>query len=436
MKQRPGIGPEDVLLAVTTLSFDIAALELLLPLTVGAKVVVASREEAVDPALLRQRLEQSGATLMQATPATWRLLLSSGWRGGPGFRALCGGEALGPELAEALVERVGELWNMYGPTETTIWSACHRVPAASPGEAAPRERVPVGRPIANTRLYVLDGWGEPVPIGVTGELHIGGEGVALGYLGLPELSAERFVPDPFAPGPARMYRTGDLARFTPEGELELLGRNDHQLKLRGFRIEPGEIESLLRRHPDVADAAVVARETHPGERHLAAYVVPAGPRPAADELRAHLQRSLPDYMVPAVFAFLDALPLTPNRKLDRHALPPPQHAPDEARRYRPPRDGLEAVLARLWAEALRRDRVGILDSFIEMGGDSIQGALLMNRVQSLAGSAVPVVTILEAPTVASFASYLRERHPGAASRLLSLGRPPDEGQDTRESFEV
>jgi amino acid adenylation domain-containing protein len=284
MRRRPGLGARDTLLAVTTLSFDIAALEIFLPLSVGARVEVVGREVAQDGARLAKSLAVSGATVMQATPATWRLLLEAGWLCGPGLKILCGGEPLTPELAQQLLARGASVWNLYGPTETTVWSTVHQVD----GRDGP---VPIGRPIANTRVHVVDARGQPVPPGVAGELLIGGAGLARDYRGRPELTAEKFIPDPFSGRPgARLYRTGDLARWLPGGELECLGRVDHQVKIRGFRIEPGEIETALGRHPAVRQAAVIAREDTPGDRRLVAYVVPdpqgdgAGPGAATDHV--------------------------------------------------------------------------------------------------------------------------------------------------------
>ncbi|HJX27855.1 MAG TPA: amino acid adenylation domain-containing protein, partial [Thermoanaerobaculia bacterium] len=302
MRRTPGFAPGERLLAVTSLAFDIAALEIFLPLTTGGCVELASREEAADGVLLAARLQASEAGVMQATPATWRMLLDSGWTGDPGLRALCGGEALPRDLAAVLAGRTRELWNLYGPTETTVWSAAARL---HPEESGP---VSIGRPIAETRIYLLDRTLETVPLGVPGELYIGGAGLARGYLGRPDLTADRFVPDPLAtameaPG-GRLYRTGDLARHLPGGRMEVLGRIDHQVKVRGFRIELGEIEATLTRHPGIREAVVVLREGS-----LVAYLVAAGEMPAAGELRDVLRRSLPEPMVPAVFVPLSALPL-------------------------------------------------------------------------------------------------------------------------------
>ncbi|MBV9108491.1 MAG: amino acid adenylation domain-containing protein, partial [Gemmatimonadetes bacterium] len=348
MRGTVAMAPADRLLAVTTLAFDISVLELFLPLLSGARVEILDRSAASDPALLRQAVDAGGGTVLQATPATWRLLLDAGWEGGQSLRALSGGEALPAGLAARLRERVGALWNVYGPTETTIWSTAQQLDA---GSDVGRGHVSIGRPVANTRVYVLDRYLSPAPAGVPGELYIGGAGVARGYLGRPGLSAEKFVPDPFAPEPgARLYRTGDLARWRPDGTLEFLGRNDHQVKVRGFRIELGEIEAVLRQAPGVADCAVVARDDETGDRRLVAYVVGEA---EAEELRARVRRSLPEYMVPSAFVFMDVLPLTPNGKLDRAALPAPDRTAVIARAYEAPQGEVEAIVAGLWQDLLK-----------------------------------------------------------------------------------
>ena len=318
MAQQPGLSEHDVLLAVTTLSFDIALLELFLPIMVGARVVVASREVASDGIGLSKALVQSEATVMQATPATWRLLLETGWEGNPGLKILCGGEALPRELAKQLLERCASLWNMYGPTETTVWSTVHRVEA---GDGP----VSIGRPIANTQIYLLDENLQPVPVGVVGTLYIGGDGLARGYLNRSELTAEKFIASPFSlEGDVQIYNTGDLARYLPDGRLECLGRIDHQVKVRGFRIELGEIEAALGQHEDVQKNVVIVREDDPGDKRLVAYFIPdQEPARPVSELRTFLRQKLPNYMIPAIFMRLEALPLTPNGKINRRALPIP-----------------------------------------------------------------------------------------------------------------
>ncbi|HJT98737.1 MAG TPA: amino acid adenylation domain-containing protein, partial [Rhodanobacteraceae bacterium] len=281
MRARPGFTEDDKLVAVTTLSFDIAVLELILPVATGAHVVIATREEATDGEALRRLLESNHATVMQATPATWRLLIEAGWRGAKDFRALCGGEPLPGELATKLLERTGQLWNMYGPTETTVWSTCDRVTAGRP--------ISIGTPIANTQIHVLDSELQALPIGIVGELLIAGDGVTQGYLDRPELTAERFVADPYQLDPsAKMYRTGDLGRWRSDGTIECLGRTDFQVKVRGYRIELGEIETALARHPAIAQASVTTREDRPGDVRLIGYVVARDGAPTDEVLRAHL----------------------------------------------------------------------------------------------------------------------------------------------------
>jgi acyl-coenzyme A synthetase/AMP-(fatty) acid ligase len=401
MRERPGLSAEDVLVAVTTLSFDIAVLELFLPLSVGARVVVAQREEATDGARLGALLEACGATVMQATPSTWRLLEESGWKGRR-LKALSGGEALPRELAALLGERCGEVWNLYGPTETTVWSTAH---AVSTGEEGP---VPIGRPIAGTRVYVLDARLRPVPTGVPGELFIGGEGVARGYLGRPELTAERFVPDPFSGEPgARLYRTGDRVRWRSDGTLAYEGRTDQQVKLRGHRIEPGEVEGVLCQHPAVREAVVVVREDSPGDRRLVAYVVPGAPLAPAADLRAFARQHLPEYMVPSAFVTLEALPLTPNGKVDRRALPAPgRDALEATRAHEAPRTPDEVWLAALWAELLGLERVGIHEDFFMLGGHSLLAARLVSRLRASQQVALTVRHVFDQPTVAGLAEAL------------------------------
>ncbi|MCZ2412637.1 MAG: amino acid adenylation domain-containing protein, partial [Burkholderiales bacterium] len=304
MRAEPGCDEHDIVLALTTLSFDIAGLELFLPLITGARVELVSRETATDGQLLRERIEQARPTLVQATPATWRMLIDAGWAGDQALTALIGGEPLPPELVQPLLERTKALWNLYGPTETTIWSSAKRVTSAT-------GQITVGRPIANTTFHIVDEALQPVPIGVAGELLIGGDGLARGYRNRPELTVEKFIGHPFSDEPgARLYRTGDLARYRSDGEVVHLGRMDHQVKIRGFRIELGEIEAALTRSPDVAQAVVMARHDLAGGASLVAYLVPAAGRSvSATQLRQTLRDTLPDYMVPQHFVVLASLPL-------------------------------------------------------------------------------------------------------------------------------
>ena len=402
MQERPGLGRGDVLAAVTTLSFDIAGLELFLPLCVGARLVIISRETAQYAVQLLARLKAVQATVMQATPVTWRQLIDAGWSGEPALTALCGGEALPRDLANALAARARAVWNMYGPTETTIWSAAGPVSA---GEGP----VALGAPIANTQLYVLDARLEPVPVGVTGELYIAGAGVAAGYHNRPDLTAEKFVRDPFAGrADAVMYRTGDLVRVRADGALDYVGRADHQIKLRGFRIELGEIESVLSSYPGVREAVVTLREDEPGDKRLVGYLVLATPGalPASADLRDALLKQLPAYMAPAAYVEIDAVPLTPNGKLDRRALPAPDWG-KQARRssYVAPRGQAETAMAAIWAEVLRLDQVGVEDNLFELGADSLHVFQIAARAGK-AGLAVTPKQILQQRTIAAICADL------------------------------
>ncbi|KNB53183.1 amino acid adenylation domain-containing protein [Streptomyces caatingaensis] len=392
MARTPGFTPGDRLLAVTTLCFDIAGLELYLPPATGGHVEIAPAETAADGFLLRGLLERSRPTTLQATPATWRMLLDAGWRGAPPdapLRMLCGGEALPPDLARDLLATGGRLWNLYGPTETTIWSAVT--------EVRPGERPLIGPPIANTRFHVLDAERRPLPPGVPGELYIGGTGVAAGYLDRPGLTAERFVTVPADPG--TVYRTGDLVRQRADGRLEFLGRADGQVKIRGHRVETGEVETALRAHPAVDRAVVAVRD-----ERLVGYVVPHGTPPTAGDLRAHLARTLPAYMVPSVFVTLGTIPLTANGKTDRAALPDP--APPRPAAPHGPADGAERFVADVWRDVLRLDRVGVDENFFEVGGDSLLLMRVMARLRDRTREPLTRVEMFMYPTIRSLARRL------------------------------
>ncbi|GAB2955767.1 hypothetical protein GCM10027280_50280 [Micromonospora polyrhachis] len=404
-----GLTPEDRFAAVTTLSFDISVLELLVPLVSGTPLIIVAGDEVGDGTLLRQRLHDDGITAMQATPATWRLLLAAG--GVPvGLRTrLCGGEALPRDLADALIADGATLWNCYGPTETTVWSAAAAVPPAP----AP---IDLGTPIANTELYVLDRAGQPVPVGVVGEVHIGGTGVVRGYHGRPGLTASRFVPDPFTGRPgARLYATGDLARQRADGRLEFLGRTDHQVKVRGFRIELGEIEEQLRAHALVADAVVGTWTAGSGDARLVAYVVPAPEAAGKDDLwavlRPWLATRLPGYMVPATLVSLPALPVNANGKTDRGALPEPDWRDGVAAERIAPRTAVEHVLAEVWQEVLHLPEVGVHDDFFRLGGHSLLAAQALSRIGAAFEMNLPIRVLFEAPTIAAMAETLTAREP-------------------------
>ena len=404
MLRQPGLAPDDRLLAVTSLSFDIAGLELWLPLVTGAEVEIATREVAFDGAALRSKLDQGRVTVMQATPSTWRMVIEAGFAGSPGLKILVGGEALPRDLADKLAARAASVWNMYGPTETTIWSCVHRVHEGAP--------VLIGRPIANTLVYVLDGARRLTPIGVPGELYIGGDGVARGYLGRPELTEQRFVPNPFSDG--RLYRTGDLCRFRSDGALEFLGRIDHQIKLRGHRIELGEIEAVLEEQAALRQAVVVVREDVPGDQRLVAYLVTTGgPAPTVESLRAAVRAKLPEVMVPSAFVSLDAMPLTPNGKVDRKALPAPTERENLTERAAVgPRDETEFRLAAIWRGVLGVKTVGVEDSFFDLGGHSMLAVRMMAEVERTFGKKIPLMALFEAQTIAKLAALVAAESAG------------------------
>ncbi len=411
--RRPGLTESDVVLAITTLSFDIAVSELWLPLSVGARIELVTREQASDGAVLRDVIEQRGITFVDATPATYRLLLAAGWEGSSSLRLICTGEAMPRDLACDLTQRAAAVYNGYGPTETTVWSSFWQVPQNA-------ERVLIGTPVDNTWIYILDEAGQRVPPGAVGELFIGGDGVTLGYLGRPELSAERFVSDPFRPG-CQMYRTGDLGRFVANGEIECLGRNDYQVKLRGFRIELGEIEEGLRSHGVVREAAVVLREDRPGDKRLVGYVSTLAPAPEPAELRAHLGQRLPEYMIPSAFVVLAEMPLTPSGKINRKALPPPTEASmaSGAGAFVAPSGELETTIAELWAKVLGVGRVSVEDDFFALGGHSLLAAQVVARLRQEHDLHLSFRDFFEAPTVRRLAAKLavaRSDAPPTAAR--------------------
>jgi amino acid adenylation domain-containing protein len=414
MREAPGFSERDVLLAVTTVSFDIAGLELLLPLYVGATVCIALQPG--DPVALLRDIDRYRPTLMQATPATWKLLLAAGWQGDPGLKILCGGEALEPSLAESLLVRCDQLWNMYGPTETTIWSAAY------PVRQLGAEAIPVGRPIRNTTFYVLDGMRQPVPQGVVGELWIGGDGLARGYLHRPDLTAERFVPCPWARNSeTRMYRTGDLVRYRSDGTLDFYGRADYQVKLRGFRIELGEIDNALRQLDAVTDAVTLLREDD-GEKRLVAYIEYAGEAPSSTVLREGIREKLPDYMIPAAFVFLEKLPRLPNGKLDRSSLPKPEMVKREEEAFAAPAAGTQQVVAQALQEVLQVDRVGADENFFDLGAHSLQMVRVHAALNQRLDKPIPLVALFQYPNVRTLSSYIERTGAEVAASGQGLNR--------------
>ncbi|MEU5863737.1 amino acid adenylation domain-containing protein [Nonomuraea sp. NPDC047529] len=387
------LGPADVQLAVAPLSFDASASELWSVLTAGGTSVVVDRATATDGHALAELIGTSAATVIDLVPTAYRMLIATGWAGGPALRAVAGGEALDPALAEQILRRVGELWNAYGPTETTVTSTLHRV------RAHEGDRVPIGAPMPGERAYVVDARLRLVPPGAVGELLLGGAGVARGYRGRPDLTATAFVADPFTPD-GRCYRTGDLARWRPDGTLEFHGRRDHQVKVRGYRIELGEIEAVLR---ELAEAAVTVAGTD-AHAHLVGYVAPETADLAAIE--RHARSRLPGHMVPRRWVALPALPTLPGGKVDRHALPEPDTGPDPARVA--PDTGAERLVAAVWAEVLERPEVWAGDDFFALGGASFAATRVAARLREMLQVTVPVRLLFDRPVLADFAAALEE----------------------------
>ena len=410
MRETPGLTERDVVANVATQAVDLPVPDFYLTLMVGARLVMIPREATMDGVDLADWLARSGATLMQATATTWQLLVDAAWKGSPTLRILAGGEALPRALAEDLRSRGESLWNVYGPTETTVWSSVLKL---EHGEGSP----PIGGPLWNTTFYVVDPRGQPLPIGIPGELYIGGDGLSPGYLRRPELTAEKFVADPFSGRTgARLYRTGDLVRWRQDGTLEYLGRVDLQVKLRGFRIELEEIEAVLETHPTVGGAAVAVREFSPGDQRLVAYVVAAeGEAPDFDALRRLCKTKLAPYMVPSTFVALDAFPTTPNRKLDRRALPAPDGArPDLARSYVAPETAIEETLASIWCEVLGVNRVGIDDDFFDLGGHSLLAVKMLASVLEHFGLDLYLGTVFDHSTIRELGAAISEQLIGDA----------------------
>jgi amino acid adenylation domain-containing protein len=410
MQREPGLTENDTLLAVTNLCFDISALELFLPLIAGARLVIAGRETVSDGRTLLETLRGEAITVMQATPSTWRILMECGWDHTDGsLKVLCGGEALHASVARELTKRSDSVWNLYGPTETTIWSSLSRVRGNCP--------VTIGRPIENTRFHVLDHRMRRVPVGAPGELYIGGDGLAHGYLNRPDLTNEKFVANPFDSKGGKLYKTGDEVRYRADGEIEYLGRLDFQVKIRGHRIELGEVESMAALHPGVSQAVAIVREDAQGDQRLVCYVVPErGAALRASALRAAFKDKLPDYMIPAVVV-LEALPLTENGKINLAGLP----APAEERSVTgEPRNEVERQLLGIWEKVLRLNEIGVTDNFFDLGGHSLLAMRLLAEIERAFGQRLPVATVFRAQTVEQMADVLSQRSPGPPSSVVTL----------------
>jgi acyl-CoA synthetase (AMP-forming)/AMP-acid ligase II len=402
MQREPGMTPTDRLLAVTTASFDIAGLEIWLPLVTGASVVIASSDDAKDTHALATLIKEHNITVMQATPVTWMALLDSGWPSmkQTKLKALVGGEALSRALADRLVESCGEVWNMYGPTETTIWSAVWRV---QHGEGP----IPIGGPIANTEIYIVDANLNPAPIGSPGEIVIGGEGLARGYLNRAELTAQKFAAHPFRHG-ACIYRTGDLGYFLPTGEIVCLGRTDNQVKIRGFRIELGEIEAVLKHHPAIRNAVVATREGAGGARELTGYYIAS--EPVNDEqLRNFLLTRLPYYMAPSGWMEVQEFALTPNGKIDRKRLPEFKAKEAPVNRLVSPTTPYEIEIADRWRSVLRtRAEIGVTDDFFAAGGHSLLAMRMLGGLRTKYNVDVSLAAFFEEPTIQALAARVEK----------------------------
>jgi len=423
MAETPGLRAADSLLAVTTLSFDISVLELLLPLSVGARIVLATKEQTLDGQALMSMIEEHSISVMQATPITWRLLIEAGWPGGNKFKALCGGEAMPVDLADELLGRVGELWNMYGPTETTVWSTCCRVTDSA--------RITVGKPIANTIVRILDSKMRPCPVGVPGEIHIGGQGVSLGYLNQPDLTAERFVTDPIAGvADAILYKTGDLGRWLPDLELDCLGRNDNQIKLRGFRIELGEIEAAMASHPDIQEAAAHVHVTGDIPPLVGYVILKPGVGSLPEGIESHLSQFLPRYMIPTIFEVMETFPCTANGKLDRKSLPQPNSPVVAAiTSGTAARNDTEAKVREIFVRHLRVPTLGVADDFFDVGGHSLLAVRAVNEVNAAFRTNISVATLFEHPTVEGMAKAIEAGDGHLSDAVIQLHeatseRPP------------
>jgi non-ribosomal peptide synthetase component F/acyl carrier protein len=442
MRQNLGLLTQDILLSVTTLSFDIAALELYLPIIVGARLMIISREIATDGVALHEQLNLSNVTLMQATPATWRMLIASGWTGNKNLKVLCGGEALDYHLAKQLLQNSQQVWNLYGPTETTIWSAIYPLNLSSISQEK-FTYISIGRPLANTQFYVLDSQFNPVPIGVNGELYIAGLCVARGYLKRPELTAERFIPNPFSTNKAqqnRLYKTGDIVRYLPDGNIEYLGRLDHQVKIRGFRIELGEIEAALSDYKNIREAIVVVRSEETGDQRLIVYYTRQNISQESEkkaittqELRLFLEDKLPRYMIPSIFVELEAFPLTPNGKVDRRALVAIEAQLTTTQKIKP-QTAVEEILVGIWENILNRQGIGITQNFFELGGHSLLATRVVSQIRQIFKIEFPLRYLFDFPTIAELDKEINRLTKNQLKSPISSIQPISRSSDLPLSF--
>ena len=437
MQEEIALGMQDRFFSVTRLTFDIAALELYLPLIIGGQVQV-SRELTAASSDFKHILNDSQATVMQTTPSGWRFLMNAGWNGEQRMKLLCGGEALESDLTLDLLKYGADVWNVYGPTETTVWSLLQRLQEAAVGAT-----IPIGRPIGNTQVYILDKFLQPVPVSVAGELYIGGAGLARGYLNRPELTAEKFVPNPFSSAPGeRLYRTGDLARYQNDGKLVFLGRIDQQVKIRGYRLELGEIEAVLRQHPEVEQAVVTVKQEADGDKRLVGYIVSRHePGPSAEQLRGYLKGKLPEYMVPSFWVMMEQMPLTGSGKVDRKGLPEPEIVSGGGEEYREAKTPTEELVGGIWEEVLKVGRVGRKESFFEIGGHSLLAMQVVSRIYQVFHLEIPIRTLFDRATIAELAATIDSlrgegKESKAIKRVAREGELPSSfNQDGRLLFE-
>ncbi|MCX7747906.1 MAG: amino acid adenylation domain-containing protein [Clostridia bacterium] len=419
MKKRPGIHSKDKLMAVTTYCFDIAGLELYLPLISGAQCQIADAGVTKDVEKLKEELRRQKPTVMQATPVTWTMLFQSGWKNEENVKILCGGEALTERLKQYFMETESEVWNMFGPTETTIWSTVEPV--------AKEEPITIGRPIANTQVYILDRHLKPTPIGIPGELCIGGDGLAKGYLNNPGLTQEKFIPNPYSPG-TKLYKTGDLARWLSNGKIEFIGRNDHQVKIRGFRIELGEIESRLISHPEVLDSVVVIKEQDGIKKLVAFYVREngfSGETLSSHVLREHLKARLPHYMIPSLYIELDKIPLTPNGKVNRKELMNRKIQYQKFQETALPQTEIEKKVLKIWKELLEHEDIRMDDGFFEVGGDSFLAVALAERIKESFDLDMNVTVLFKHSNIKDLSKYI------AKTKENNTGYPAEANENHR-----
>ena len=428
IQKEPGISPNDKLLAVTTISFDISGLELYLPLISGAELVLADSETVKDARELVDLVKSKKISIMQATPSTWRMMTESNWEERIDLKVLCGGEALSKDLAQALLTRCTSLWNMYGPTETTIWSAVKQITNSS-------DPISIGHPIDNTQIYILDQNQRLLPAGRTGEIYIGGEGLARTYLNKPELTAKSFIPNPISPElSARIYRSGDLGKFMENGDIQCFGRIDNQVKVRGYRIELGAIQEALNEQAFVKQSLVIAKEYRPGDQRLLAYVIPDTdeqlPTQYLTVWKQGLKEILPSYMIPGDFIILEKFPLLPNGKIDRKSLPKSNETAQALKKDEPPVTEFQKIIASIWEDILDKDSVSLHDDFFNLGGHSLLAVQVMTRLEEETGISLPITTLFKVSSLVAFAEQFE-----SAQKELAAAAAKTQPEHEQENIE-